>query len=1192
MSFTHLHVHTEYSLLDGVNRIPKLYERVKELGMTSVAITDHGVMSGVAEFWKASKDFGIKPIIGCEIYVAPKDRKLRETVDGIKYYHLLLLAKNLVGYHNLLKIVSTGHLEGMYYKPRVDREILQKYSEGIICTSACLAGPISRHVARKQYDKAEDWLQFLSSTFKDNFYLELQRHGFDGSDELDKNSNSLQLTESNDELNEESIDDKNIQKIVNIKLREYAEKYKLPLLATTDAHYLKKEDKDVQSILFCIKDGRLITDPGARKGYEGTYIVTPDEMKVKFADVPETLENSMKIADQVESYSIAYDRVQPRFWNKPKERSTEAELRVQTFEGALRKYAKLDEQKPEEYKKTLEEIESGNIDAAKSYLTPEMAERIEYELKVIHDKGYDDYFLVVSDIMKFAAKEGILMGVRGSVAGSVAAHCLDIVEVDPIKWELYFERFLNPERPSPPDIDMDIQDSRRDEIIRYVEEKYGKDAVSAVAAIGRLKTKAAIRDVSRVMGIDLSIADKLSKMVHVLFGKVYPIQKMMDTDPEFAKEINKDPQLQEMAEIVKKIEGMSRHSSVHACGHLITPGPISDYVPVQMENGGGSRTVTQFEGPWLEELGLMKFDFLGLRTLTILDYAIKLINKKYNTELSFWKLPNEDKKTFDLFSRGETIGVFQFESPPMQQYLKELKPETQEDICFMVAAYRPGPMKYIPDYILRKHGKQKTELLIPEMESIVGKTYGFAIYQEQVIKIAVDLAGYTMGAADVLRRAMGKKKIDVMKKEEVIFKEGIKSRGLTDKVADELWNYLLPFADYGFNKAHAAGYAVLAYKCAYLKAHYPLEFITALMHSDLDDADRVTVDIQEAKRMGYEVLPPNINTSEVYFSTEGTNGIRFGLGAIKNVGVKVCEAIVAERSENGPFANFDDLIERVGVELINKRSSESLIKSGAMDEFGDRNALLMVMPEVLLKANQRAKNKNSDQQDLFALMSLDPASGAGGGTIGGSVSGTKFPDYTPASDREKMGWEKELLGLFISSHPLNRFYWLNLLGKYNKITEIETTKPGTNVKFLAIITAIKYVSTKKDNSKMAILTIEDDSSKCDAVIFPRTFEKYKHLLTESTPLIIQGKVNQREERKSLMIDELEHANVLTPPQRLDIDITLASKEDLESLKNCFKDGGDVDVVIKYGLSSSPKILKRKMYLEDNSAVDCLKKWVK
>jgi DNA polymerase-3 subunit alpha len=1180
MSFSHLHVHTEYSLLDGVNKSSYLFERVKELGMNSVAITDHGVMYGIPEFWKNAKDAGVKPLLGCEIYLSPGDMTIRETVNGLKYYHLLLLAKNREGYLNLVKLVTEGHLRGMYYKPRVDMATLAKYSEGLICTSACMAGPLSRHILRNEIDKSVEWLKFLKSTFKENFYIELQRHGYDGSDSLPSDFSLTALSESE---GEESIDNENQQKYSNLKLIELANEYNIPVVATTDAHYLKAEDRDVQTTLFAIKDGKLLTDDDCRSGYVGTYILSPEEMKVKFQDIPEALDNTLKIDEGIDSFSIAFDRIQPKFWNIPEGRTAKDELWLEVYRGAVKKYPnKILNSKFEILNS--KEIEEWTLDELKSFFEKDLVDRLDYELQVIHDKGYDDYFLVVSDIMRWSAANGILMGVRGSVAGSAAAHCLDIVEVEPIAWELYFERFLNPERPSPPDIDMDIQDSRRDEVIDYVKEKYGNNAVAAICTMGRLKTKASIRDVSRVMNIDLKTADRLSKMVTVLFGKPFTIQQMMETNPEFASIISSSEELQKMAGVVKKIDKMSRHLSVHACGHLITPGPIVDYVPLQFEKGGENRVITQYEGPWLEELGLMKFDFLGLRTLTIIANALENIKKNRNIDVNFYAIPEGDKKTYELFEQGDTTGVFQFESPPMRQYLKDLKAESQEDLCFMVAAYRPGPMKYIPDYISRKHGKQKTEVITDSLLPIVGNTFGFAIYQEQVIRIAVDLAGYSMGQADVLRRAMGKKKKDVMEKEEKIFKEGVAKKGMSAEIGQKLWEYLLPFADYGFNKAHAAGYAVLAYKCAYLKANYPLEFMTALLHSDLNDADRITIDINEAKEMGYEVLQPNVNKSFMDFFPEGENAIRFGLGAIKNVGERVCEAIVKEREENGEYANLDDLVERVGMDNMNKKALECLIKGGAMDDFGDRAPLLKVFPEIVEKHLKRKKNKDSDQSSLFMF----------GEEENDSITyATKLPEVDPAKDSEKMGWEKELLGLFITTHPLNRFHWIKLRKDFTFLNEMEELEQDRNIKLLCILTNIKFTFTKKDNSKMAILALEDITGKSEAVIFPRSFEKYQHFLSEGTPLIINGTVNIREEKKSIIVNDIEHANTLMLPKNIEINLIGESdQEKLEELKGCFTDDGNLEVVIVYGTKKEPKKITRRVQMNDSRVIDCIRKWIR
>jgi len=1149
-----------------MNRTDKLLDKVKNNGMDAVSITDHGVMYGVPEFWMMAKDFGVKPIIGCEMYLAPGDMRIRKDIDGIRYYHLLLIAKNFKGYQNLVKMVSESHLHGMYYKPRVDVELLKKHSEGIICTSACLAGPLSRHIVRDELEKAESWLKTLHSIFKDDFYLEIQRNGVRCEDRIDEDLiNSYPSSEREDHFQMVTEQVK-----VNNQLYDWSKKYNIPVVATTDAHYLDKEDKDTQKVLFCIRDGKSINDETALNGYMETYIKTPEELKLDFSDIPEVMSETVKISEKIEEFDIMFDRVQPQFWNLPKEMTAKDELAREAFQGAIRKYAKDEAEKLNEDK-----LKKLSVEEAKKYLEKDKIERIEYELEVIHEKGYDDYFLVVSDIMKWSASQGILTGVRGSVAGSVVAHCLDIVEVDPIKWELYFERFLNPERPSPPDIDMDIQDSRRDELIDYVKDKYGEEAVAAICAIGRLKTKAAIRDVARVMGIDLALADKLSKMVTVLFGKPFTFEEMMETDPEFKRIVDVDPRLQELGEVVTKIEGLARHMSVHACGYLVTPGPIVDYTALQRETGG-DKVITQWEGPWIEELGLMKFDFLGLRTLSIISDAIEYINQDNDNKIDFFGIPDGDKETYELFARGETVGVFQFESPPMQKYLMDLQPTTQEDLCFMAAAYRPGPMKYIPDYIACKHGKKDPEFLVPELKDIVGYTYGFAIYQEQVIKIAVELGGYSMGGADLLRRAMGKKKMKIMKEEEPKFKEGVKSKGYSQKIADTLWEYLLPFADYGFNKAHAAGYAVLAYKCAYLKAHYPLEFMTALMHADLENSDRIVVDINEAKRLGFKILQPDINKSGVYFLPEGEDGIRFGLGAIKNVGVTLCGRIVKERKENGNFKNLDDFVTRVGTKNINKRSLECLINAGAMDEFGDRNALSKIIPEVFEKINKDEKARELGQTGLFNMM--DEHDGEQ------EVEATKLPEIEKATDKEKLAWEKDLLGIFVSTHPLDKFSWAIVTPGYFSTNALAKLPNQTSIKMIAMLSDIKVVHTKKDNKRMAVMRIEDTFGKVPAVIFPRTFEKYADvgLINEAKALLIEGKINYREDEMSVIIESLDTAESTFTPKDFKIDISDVSDQDtLVKLKSCFDDKGDVEVKIIYG-NGKKKEMVRKTYFNEET----------
>lgn len=1132
-NFTHLHLHTEYSLLDGLNRVPKLLEKVKATGMESVAMTDHGVMYGMAEFWTLAQDFGIKPIIGCEIYLSPGDMHLKEEVDGLKYYHLVLLAKNKVGMANLNKIVSLGHLEGMYYKPRVDKETLAKYSEGLICTSACLAGPLSRHIIRNQEKKTIEWLEFFQNTFKDDFYLELQRNGFE-QDDL-KILETMKLPDEHRQTIREQI-------IVNQKIRELSEAYNIPLMATSDAHYLNEDDKDVQEILFSIKDGTLISDPKRRLGYLGTYVKTPDEMLKAFSDIPEVLENTMKIAEKVEKFDVRYDRIQPQYIGLKEGENSSDELKRQVYEGYTKKYGEL---------------------------TQEMDERLKYELQIIGDKGYNDYFLVVSDIMKWARSQGIVIGVRGSVAGSVVAYCLDIINVEPVSWELYFERFLNPERPSPPDIDMDLQDDRRDEVIKYVESKYGKENVAAICAIGRMKTKAAIRDVARVMGIDLQIADKLSKKVQVVFGKVKKIKEMMAEDKEFEEIIKSDPALIKLKENVEKIEGMARHISTHACGYLITPEPIMEYIAIQKESKGGDKVITQYEGGWIESLGLMKFDFLGLRNLTIIKNTIDFIKKYHGIDINMNELDLNDRKTFELFSKGDTIGVFQFESPPMQKYLRQLLPETLEDICFMVSAYRPGPMQYIPDYIKRKHGEQETEYLIEEMKPILKNTYGFAIYQEQVIKITVDIAGYSMGQADNLRRAMGKKKVEIMEKEEPKFKEGVMSKGFSKEIADEIWKYLLPFADYGFNKAHGAGYALVAYWCAYLKAHYPIEFMAGLMHSDISDNDRIVIDMRESARMGFKILPPDINKSEDFFTIEDQKNIRFGLCAIKNVSDKAIEEIVKERNANGPFTSLDDLIKRVTTKNLNKKSLECLIKVGAMDQWGSRNQLLSVLPLIWDNIQKQEVSAGNGQVDIFGMFTEESS-------ITSQI--TPLPNIEAENNQTKISWERELIGTYVSDHPLKNYESIILKGETDSIEILNHKNDGEEVKVLCIINSIKTIRTKKDNKTMAFLELEDFGGKCEGVLFTRSYERLSSKVIEFKPMIIKGKVNFRNDRTTIMVEDILDVEESEKMENIKIDIT--SEKDAERLtllKDAIRNNpGDIDLNIIYGSPFNKKMLVKKV----------------
>ena len=1069
--FVHLHVHTEYSMLDGLTKISELVKKIKQDGMPAVALTDHGVLYGLYEFWKACKTEGIKPIIGSEIYLAPTNRQLREDVNGIKYYHLLLLAKNEIGYHNLIKIVTKAHLEGFYYRPRADRELLEEYGEGLICTSACSAGPLSRHILSDQKDQSIEWLKFLKDLYKDDFYLELQRHGFAGTDDLKTADLSSIPSEKIPMLHELSK--------INQQLKIWSKEYDIPLIGTTDAHYLNKEDEFTQEVAFAIKDGKKLDDPSRRLSYHDTYVKTQTEMIDVFSDVPEAVENTLKIAEKVEFYEIGYDRVQPKYAGLPKDKTAKEYLRDLTLVGFAKKYNDVD---------------------------GELLKRMDYELTVIHDKGYDDYFLVVSDIMQWARSQDIIVGVRGSVAGSLVAYCLDITNIDPIKWELYFERFLNPQRPSPPDIDMDIQDTRRDELIKYVMEKYGAGSVSAISTFGRLKTRAAIKDVSRVMNIDLKLAEKLSSMVHIKFGKVKNIKQMMIDDNEFAAAVKTNPELIKMVEVVTKMQDQCRHVSTHACGHLITPNPIIEYTPQQYEVGSSNRIITQLESKPLEELGLMKFDFLGLKNLSIMDNAIKLLKKTKNIDVDIYNVPEDDKLTFKLFKEGNTTSIFQFESEGIKKYLRDLNPENLEDLCFMAAAYRPGPMKYIPEYIACKHGKKEPEYLIPELEPILSKTYGFAIYQEQVIRIAVDIAGYTMGEADILRRAMGKKIAEVMKAEEERFVQGCVKQGYKESIGRKLFEFMLPFADYGFNKSHSAGYAVIAYWNAYLKAHYPMEYMCARLTSDMHMPDKLTIALEEAKHLKIPILPPDINLSYSEFRPEGANSIRFGLDGIKNVGSNVVKELIDYRESNGRFTSLDDLI--INVKSANSRTIEALIKVNACKDFGNQAQLLEVYSEILGNRNQ--SNKNIHQIGIFE--STDNANTKVG------IGATKLPAIIDVTDGQKLHWEKELMGIYFTSHPiqsvLDKFADKNLpLISQNDFTE------GSNVKGICVIQRKKQITTR-NGDPMCFITLEDINAQYDGVLFPRDFKTYENSIAEGNIIYIEGKCNMRNGQVSVIVNSI------------------------------------------------------------------------
>jgi DNA polymerase III subunit alpha len=1128
--FTHLHLHTEYSLLDATIRVNDLIEKLKDTGMKSCAITDHGNMYGTFKFYQGMKAAGLKPILGCEIYIAPRDMKEKEYGIDNEYFHLVVLAKNLEGYKNLVKIVSLAHMDGFYYKPRIDLKTLSKYTEGLIALSACLGGPISKPILKKNFKEAKEKAQVYKNMFKDNFFIELQRNGMEE------------------------------QEIVNEGLLKIAKELDLPLVATCDSHYLNKEDAEIQEILWCISDGYTMDDVERRKMPTNEfYVKSPEEMKELFKDIPEAVENTKKISEIVEDFDITFDMVQIPYPDLPKGKTSKEYLKELTYEGVKEKYGEL---------------------------TKDLEERVEYELEIIHDKGYDDYFLVVRDFVKFCRSNDIVVGMRGSGCGSVVAYATDITDIEPIEWELYFERFLNPGRPSPPDFDLDIADKRRDEVIEYTIDKYGLDCVKQIGTFSKLQTRQAIRDVARVINIDLEIADELSKMVEVVFGKTKSIEYMLEHNPEFAQIINSSEKTRHLADVVKKVSGLCRGVSTHACGIIITPKPVVEYCPIQRDAHGEGIGMSQYEMSDVEGVGLMKFDFLGLRNLNIIGSALKKIENSKNIKIDLRKIDQRDKKTYDLLKSGYTIGVFQLESEGMKRTIRMLEPGSLEDICYILSAYRPGPMQFIPEYSAVKKGKQEPDYIIDDLEPILSITNGVITYQEQVMKIAEIIAGYSLSEADILRRAMGKKKLDIMEAEKPRFIEGGAKNGYNKKDVEKIWKRLVQFANYGFNKAHSAQYATIAYWTAYLKANYPLEYMAALLEGDLENFDRVILDLKDCERLGIEVLSPDINKSDYYFTVEENKSIRFGLGGIKNIGGELVKLVVKERQKNGKYEHLDDFVNRNFNEM-NKKAIEYLIMSGTMDTFGDRSALLHVLPEIY---DREKANKRSEEMGQIDIFSIDN----NGKKREKEIEKTTLPINIKTETSEILKWEKELLGLYFSSHPLdnlNEFF--ELKGVQPLDMALEEKKNNEAVILGVMVTKIRKITTKKGDM-MAFLSIEDKTAKSDAIVFPRTYKNLKESLQENKPMLIVGRLNVRDGEKSIVIQKAKYIDEKKHSSKFD-GITFKitpnhTEEEIAELKSFIQssDGKTaVKIIVKNESKTKKVILKKKIAMNEDT-----KKWLK
>ena len=1063
MSFTHLHVHTEYSLLDGSSKIKELARRVKELGMDSIAITDHGVMYGVIDFYKACKAEGIKPIIGCEVYVTGGSRHEKE--NG--YYHLVLLAENDTGYHNLMKIVTRGFTEGFYYKPRVDYEVLEAYSEGIIALSACLAGEVATNLRHSDYEKAKEAALHLQSVFGEgNFFLELQDHG----------------------LREQTI--------VNTGIIKLSKETGIPMVATNDCHYILKEDADAHDILLCIQTGKKVADED-RMRYEGGqyYVKSEEEMRKLFPYASQAIDNTHEIANRCQvEIEFGVQKV-PKF-DVPEGYDAFSYLKMLCETGLVRRYGE----------------NPGK----------ELKERLDYELTTIQNMGYVDYFLIVWDFIRYARDHGIAVGPgRGSAAGSIVSYCLAITNIDPIKYQLLFERFLNPERVSMPDIDVDFCFERRQEVIDYVVEKYGKDQVVQIVTFGTMAARLVIRDVGRVLDIPYAKVDAIAKMIPNELN--ITIEKGLKASKDLRTAYETDEEVKYLIDMSMRLEGLPRHSSMHAAGVVIGQKALDEYVP--LSKGADDAITTQFTMTTIEELGLLKMDFLGLRTLTVIQDAVKLIEKNTGKKIDVDHLNMEDAGVYEMIGQGKTEGVFQLESAGMKSFMKELKPHNLEDIIAGISLYRPGPMDFIPKYIEGKNHPESISYDCAELEEILAPTYGCIVYQEQVMQIVMKLAGYTLGRSDLVRRAMSKKKGDVMARERKNFvygneAEGVPgciARGIPEQTANHIFDEMIDFAKYAFNKSHAAAYAVVAYQTAYLKYYYPVEFMAALLTSVLGNGAKVSDYIYNCRKMGIEILPPDINEGEGNFSASD-QGIRYGLSAIKSLGKPVINSILAEREKHGKFKDLKDLVERLSSKEINKRTVESFIKAGALDSLkGSRRQKMLIYVQVIENVQKERKNEMAGQMSLLDFLSDEDKK---------SFEIT-YPDVEDYSNEQKLAMEKEVLGIYASGHPLDEYR--EVLGKNatasttDFLIDEETghAKAKDQVPYiLGGIVAGKTVKLTKNNQNMAFITLEDLRGTVEVIVFPRDYALYQNYLKEDAKVFIRGRASISEEEGKLICEQV------------------------------------------------------------------------
>ncbi|MFA5773139.1 MAG: DNA polymerase III subunit alpha [Candidatus Paceibacterota bacterium] len=1052
--FIHLHTHSHYSLLDGLSKIPDMVKKCKENGMNALAITDHGNMYGAIELYKEARKADIKPIIGVEAYIALRGRKDKEPGVDNKRYHLTLLAKNRQGYKNLMRLVTIANLEGYYYKPRMDKEILQEFHDGIICLSGCMSSQLSQAVLANNNEKAEALIKEHQEIFgKENYFLEIHTHPHV--------ENDARLREG---------------------IKALGKKFNIPIVAGQDSHYLCQEDHQAHFTLLQVNTG---TD-----GKEGTKfefseddfsLIDEETARLYFSDSPEAIDNTKMVADLCEEYDLELGKAYFPDFPIPEGTTADEILRKLAYEGFA-----------------FRELEQTSI----------YTDRLEYELGIIKQKGYPTYFLVVGDLLKYARENKIYTNIRGSVAGSLTTYLVGITKVDPIAYKLPFERFLNPERPSLPDIDMDYADNRRDEIIAYAKRKYGEDKVAQIGTFGTMMAKGSVRDVARALGHPYSVGDRLSSMIPLgSQGTPMTIEHAMKIVPELKIAYKEERETKEIIDLAKKMEGCVRHISVHAAGVVMAPRPLYEFSPVQYDPKGGN-IITQYDMYSIEDAGLPKFDFLGIRNLAILADAVKLVKRIHNIDVDIDKIPLDDKLTFEILARGETMGLFQLNGSGMTHYLKELKATTIHDINAMVALYRPGPMESIPEYIKRKHNSNLVSYLDPRMKDILDQSYGVITYQDDVMMIAIKLGGYSWLEADKLRKAMGKKIPREMEAQRTKLLEGFVENGITPKMAQELWALIEPFAAYGFNKAHAASYGLVAYQTAYMKANFPVEYMTAIMTAESGDIEKVAEIIGECKKMKIEVFPPNVNESfggfTVISGSDKLTGraIRFGLYNIKNLGTDIADSIIEERKTNGKFKSLEDFFERINHKNLNKKSVEALAKSGSMDELAERNMIIGNL-ETLISFNKESRGGGS-QDSLF-------------GSIGGIKTNLSLVEQPKVTMKEKLIWEKELLGLYVSGHPLSEYK--EKIEKFGTLIKSvkKDVKIGVPITIAAIIDTVKIVTTK-NNNRMAFIRISDFSDSIEAVVFSGLFEKNKDILIPDTIIALQGKVTERNGEKSIMIN--------------------------------------------------------------------------